>query len=269
MKGGTMHGQYTICRNAVSPYGVPGFHQPDPRRVSAAGPALRGRLPSPYGGVAPRWEAADSPPVCRVPELPTADPRRSSLLYSRLCENLRAASGPRPPVRHGPEQSQSVDPCPLARTAGGPAHPRRCPRPFAGRTGPAARRLRSCCRDDGCPAGGGSGTWERHTGLPPFAHDGTERRIVRPQDAAEQKESYSGKKRDHTVKNVLLVHTPLTILFLSATSGGRVHDLRIAAATPYPLTITHNFRELRERPKGQVVDNKKGAADNKFGDLTG
>ena len=29
------------------------------------------------------------------------------------------------------------------------------------------------------------------------------------------------------------------------------------------LTITHNFRELRERPKGQVVDNKKGAADNK------
>jgi len=30
------------------------------------------------------------------------------------------------------------------------------------------------------------------------------------------------------------------------------------------LTITHNFRELRERPKGQIVDNKKGAADNKL-----
>ena len=29
------------------------------------------------------------------------------------------------------------------------------------------------------------------------------------------------------------------------------------------LTITHNFRELRERPKGEVVDNKKGAVDNK------
>jgi len=28
------------------------------------------------------------------------------------------------------------------------------------------------------------------------------------------------------------------------------------------LTITHNFRELRERPKRQVVDNKKGVADN-------
>ena len=30
------------------------------------------------------------------------------------------------------------------------------------------------------------------------------------------------------------------------------------------LTITHNFRELRERPEGQVVDNKKGADDNKL-----
>jgi hypothetical protein len=32
----------------------------------------------------------------------------------------------------------------------------------------------------------------------------------------------------------------------------------------YDLTITHNFRELRERPKEQVVDNKKGVADNKL-----
>ena len=73
------------------------------------------------------------------------------------------------------------------------------------------------------------------TGVPPFAHDGTERRIVRPQDPAQQTECYSGKKNDHTVKNVLLVDTPLTILFLSDTYGGRVHDKRIADATPYPL----------------------------------
>ena len=37
------------------------------------------------------------------------------------------------------------------------------------------------------------------------------------------------------MKNVLLVNTPLTILFLSATHGGRSHDKRIADATPYPL----------------------------------
>src|SRR5438309_821978 len=70
---------------------------------------------------------------------------------------------------------------------------------------------------------------------PPFAHDGTERRIVRPQDPVEQTTCYSGKKKDHTVKNVLLVNALLTILFLSDTYGGRVHDLRIAEATPYPL----------------------------------
>jgi hypothetical protein len=43
------------------------------------------------------------------------------------------------------------------------------------------------------------------TDVPPFAHDGTERRIVRPQDSPAQTECYSGKKKDHTVKNVLIV----------------------------------------------------------------
>src|SRR5207237_2683130 len=75
----------------------------------------------------------------------------------------------------------------------------------------------------------------RRAGLPPFAHDGTERRIVRPQDPVEQTTCYSGKKKDHTVKNVLLVNALLVILFLSDTHGGRTHDLRIAEATPYPL----------------------------------
>jgi hypothetical protein len=37
------------------------------------------------------------------------------------------------------------------------------------------------------------------------------------------------------VKNVLLVNAPLTILFLSETHGGRVHEKQIAEATPYPL----------------------------------
>ena len=37
------------------------------------------------------------------------------------------------------------------------------------------------------------------------------------------------------MKNILLIDAPLTILFLSETHGGRVHDKRIAEATPYPL----------------------------------
>ena len=37
------------------------------------------------------------------------------------------------------------------------------------------------------------------------------------------------------MKNVLLIDARLTILFLSATQPGSVHDKRIADATPYPL----------------------------------
>ena len=37
------------------------------------------------------------------------------------------------------------------------------------------------------------------------------------------------------MKNVLLVNAPLTILFLSETAGGRVHEKRMVDATPYPL----------------------------------
>ena len=69
----------------------------------------------------------------------------------------------------------------------------------------------------------------------PFCHDGTERRIQRPKDAAQQKSHYSGKKKCHTVKNVVLVDKQLSIAFLSPTHAGTVHDKRIADATPYPL----------------------------------
>jgi hypothetical protein len=37
------------------------------------------------------------------------------------------------------------------------------------------------------------------------------------------------------VNHVLLVNALLLILLRSATYGGRMHDLRIAEATPYPL----------------------------------
>ena len=36
------------------------------------------------------------------------------------------------------------------------------------------------------------------------------------------------------MKNLLLVNAPLTILFLSETTAGQVHDKRLADTTPYP-----------------------------------
>src|SRR5208282_4887650 len=181
--------------------------------------------------MAPRWETPDCPPVHRVSDLPAGNAGRSTVLPADLPEDLRPPGGPGAPVRHGSEQSQSVDPCPAAGAARGVPRPRRCARPL-----PHSSRATA-----GCPGGSGRGRAARGApirgvpGFPPFAHDGTERRIVRPQDPAEQTKCYSGKKKDHTVKNVLLVNAPLTILFLSETVGGRVHDKRIAEATPYPL----------------------------------
>ena len=43
-------------------------------------------------------------------------------------------------------------------------------------------------------------------GAPATALDGTERRRQRPTDAQRQKEHYSGKKKTHTDKNILLVN---------------------------------------------------------------
>jgi hypothetical protein len=50
-----------------------------------------------------------------------------------------------------------------------------------------------------------------------LAHDGTERRLVRPQNSTEQKACDSGKKKAHTVKKVLLVPAFLLLLFLRDT----------------------------------------------------
>jgi hypothetical protein len=44
----------------------------------------------------------------------------------------------------------------------------------------------------------------------------------------------NGKKKQHTLKNVLLVHAALQILFLNHTYAGNVHDKAIADTTPCP-----------------------------------
>src|SRR3989442_2662773 len=122
--GGTTYGWFTVYRATVSPDGVPGLHQRDPRRVSAAGPALRGRVPSPDGGVADGWETTDGSPVYRLQKLPPPDTGRPALVHPGLPQNLHTPGGARALIRHGPGQSQSVDSCPVAGVARGAACPR-------------------------------------------------------------------------------------------------------------------------------------------------
>lgn len=58
-----------------------------------------------------------------------------------------------------------------------------------------------------------------------FIIDGTERPIQRPHDAERQKQYYSGKKKRHTVKNIVITekHTK-KIKGLSRTGPGKTHD---------------------------------------------
>src|SRR4051812_20249717 len=169
-------------------------------------------------------------PLHRLPDLPAGNAGRSAVLPAHLPEDLHRSSGAA--VWHEPEQSQPVDPCSAASVARGAARSRRpLPHGFGAPPGCLGGAARGRAAAGACALP--SLCLQSWAGLPPFAHDGTERRI--PQNPAEQTQCYSGKKKDHTVKNILLVNAVLIILFLSDTVGGRIHDKRLAEATPYPL----------------------------------
>jgi hypothetical protein len=78
-------------------------------------------------------------------------------------------------------------------------------------------------------------------GGPDLAIDGTDCRRQRPVDATQQKEHYSGKKKPHTVKNLLLVnaHTG-KVVYLRPTVAGKRHDKKMAdeVAIAYPANAT-------------------------------
>jgi len=66
-----------------------------------------------------------------------------------------------------------------------------------------------------------------------FFRDGVERPIQRPKDAASQKAYYSGKKKQHSIKNNILTDVEGKVVFLTASYAGCVHDKRIADLSGY------------------------------------
>ena len=64
---------------------------------------------------------------------------------------------------------------------------------------------------------------------PDLLIDGTERRRQRPKDAKKQADHYSGKKKAHTEKNILLANAHTRkVVYLSLTESGKNHDKKIA-----------------------------------------
>lgn len=107
-------------------------------------------------------------------------------------------------------------------------------------------------------------------GAPALAIDGTERRRQRPQDDGVQKEHYSGKKKTHTDKNILLVNeTTDKVIYLGQTVAGKTHDKKAAdeARIAYPANATLDkdtgfqgyepegvlTRQPKKKPKGQEL----------------
>lgn len=89
-----------------------------------------------------------------------------------------------------------------------------------------------------------------------YFHDGTERPIPRPVDPDDQKLYYSGKKKGHTVKNVVVSTTVGRILFLSLTCEGKKHDKKVADEADYHL------------PKGCIVYQDTGFQGFTLDDVT-
>jgi hypothetical protein len=56
--------------------------------------------------------------------------------------------------------------------------------------------------------------------------DGTERPIQRPQDQEKQKSHYSGKKKRHTRKHLVMTAREQRVLVLSKAREGKIHDKR-------------------------------------------
>jgi hypothetical protein len=81
----------------------------------------------------------------------------------------------------------------------------------------------------------------QHGERPELIIDGTERRRQRPKNPEKQAAAYSGKKKTHCDKNVVIVQAQTKrVGFLSQTYAGKTHDKKIVDTEPivYPPGTT-------------------------------
>ncbi len=61
--------------------------------------------------------------------------------------------------------------------------------------------------------------------------------MQRPIDGDEQEEYYSGKKKCHTIQNILLIQETCTVAYLSPTHAGKWHEKSIVDDEQYRLPV--------------------------------
>jgi len=68
-----------------------------------------------------------------------------------------------------------------------------------------------------------------------YFQDGTERAIPHPKDQEMQRFYYSGKKKCHTIKNVVLINAQCQIVLLTITCEGKKHDKKVSDEVGFEL----------------------------------
>jgi hypothetical protein len=98
--------------------------------------------------------------------------------------------------------------------------------------------------------------------------DAAERLLQRPVDEKRQREKYSGKRKTHTDKNLLLVneHTK-KVVYLSETVEGKMHDKKLADKSkinyPENASLTQDTGFQGYQPKEVLVQQPKKKSENR------
>lgn len=92
--------------------------------------------------------------------------------------------------------------------------------------------------------------------------DATERELQRPVEAGKQAEKYSGKKKTHTDKNLILVNENTgKVVYLSPTAEGKKHDKKLAdeSLISYPrnASLTKDTGFQGYEPEGIIAQQPK------------
>ena len=103
-----------------------------------------------------------------------------------------------------------------------------------------------------------------------FLHDGTERPVVRPKDNNKQRLYFSGRKRRHSLKNILISEALCRVVFLSLTCGGKKHDKKAADEAGYSgcfpegavLLQDTGFQAFPQNPQGLFSRKRNPGAEN-------
>ena len=89
--------------------------------------------------------------------------------------------------------------------------------------------------------------------------DASERLLQRPINDEKQRAKYSGKKKTHTAKNLLLVNeNTKKVVYLSETVEGKMHDKKLADKSQISYrknaSLTQDTGFQGYQPKGVVIE---------------